>query len=123
MILIYIYVWRRFLVITWQKYIPDTEVLTRASLPSIYIILIQSQVREAGHVVRMKDYCLSKKLLHSEQSQSKRSQEGQIKRFKNTQKISMKSFRVTPNYLDCPAEDRDKWREVEGKSVNQEGML
>ena len=35
-----------------------TEVLTRASLPSIYIILMRSQLRWAGHVVHMKNHRL-----------------------------------------------------------------
>ena len=44
--------------ITWQKHIPDTEVLTRVSLPSIYTILIQSLLRWASHVFHMKDHIL-----------------------------------------------------------------
>ena len=33
---------RKILSITWQKHIPETKVLDRASLPSIYTILMQS---------------------------------------------------------------------------------
>ena len=46
---------RMILGITWQKHIPDIDVLTLASLPSIYIILIQLKHLWADHVVRMKD--------------------------------------------------------------------
>ena len=99
--------------ITWQKHIPDTEVLTRASLPSIYAILIQSWLRCAGHVVRIKDHCLLKKLLYRELSQGKCSQGGQKKCFKDRLKVSMKSFSITPNYLEYLAQDRDKWHEVD----------
>ena len=35
---------RKILSITQQKHIPNTEILSRASLPSIYTILIQSQL-------------------------------------------------------------------------------
>ena len=82
------------------KHIPDTELLTRASLPSIYTILIQSQLRWAGHVVRMKYHQLPKKQLYVELSQGKHSQGSQKKRFKDTLKVSMKSFDITPNCLE-----------------------
>ena len=42
---------RRLLNIRWQDRIPDTEVLARSGLPSIHTILIQYQLRWAGHVV------------------------------------------------------------------------
>ena len=41
---------RKILNIKWQDNIPDTEVLSRAGLPSIFTILMQSQLRWASHV-------------------------------------------------------------------------
>ena len=70
---------RKILNITWQKHIPNTKVLTRASLPNIYTILMQSQLRWVSHVIRMKDHHLLKKLLSTELSQSKHSQGGKKK--------------------------------------------
>ena len=49
---------------------------------------MQSQFRWAGHVVWMKDHCLSKKLLYGELSQGRCSQGGQKKHFKDTLKVS-----------------------------------
>ena len=49
--------------------------------------------------VHMKHHRLPNKLLYGELSQSKRSQVGQKKRFKDTLKVSMKSFGIAPN---CP---------------------
>ncbi|KAK7111076.1 hypothetical protein V1264_014854 [Littorina saxatilis] len=40
---------RKILGIKWQDKVPDTEVLARADLPSITTILMQSQLRWAGH--------------------------------------------------------------------------
>ena len=47
---------RKLLNITWQDRIPDTEVLAQADLPSIYTILMQSQLCWAGHVACMPDH-------------------------------------------------------------------
>ena len=47
---------------------------------------------------------LNNKLLNGKLSQGKHSQGGQTKRFKDTLKVSMKSFGITPNcleYLSC----------------------
>ena len=41
--------------IKWQDMVPDTEVLTRAGIPSIHTLLQKAQVRWAGHVSRMPD--------------------------------------------------------------------
>ena len=60
----------------------------------------------------MKDHCLSKKLLYIELSQGKRSQEGQKKHFKDTLKVSMKSFGIAPNCLEYLVQDRQKWHKV-----------
>ena len=57
---------RKLLNIKWQDKIPDTEVLTKADLPSIHSILIKAQLRWAGHVVRMPDYQLPKQLFYGE---------------------------------------------------------
>ena len=53
---------RKLLGIKWQDKIPDTEVLRCASLPSIYTILMQSQLCWAGHVVCMPDHWLPKRV-------------------------------------------------------------
>ena len=57
---------RKLLNIKWQDRIPDTEVLAQADLPSIYTILMQSQLCWAGHVARMPDHRLPKRLFCSE---------------------------------------------------------
>ena len=96
---------RKILGITLQKHIPNTEVLTLASLPSIYTILIQSQLHWDSHVVYINEHHLPKKLLYSELSKGKCSQVGQKKRFKDILKVSMKSFGITPNCLEYLAQD------------------
>ena len=77
---------RKLLNIKWQDRIPDTEVLAQADLPSIYTILMQSQLCWAGHVACMPDHRLPKRLFYGELQQGKRSHGGKKKRFKDTLK-------------------------------------
>ena len=65
-----------------------------------------------GSITDIKDHRLPKKLLYCELPQGKRSQGGQKRRFKDTLKVSMKSFGVASNCLEYLALDRDKWREA-----------
>ena len=69
--------------IKWQNKIPDTEVLRRASLFSIYTFLTKSQLRWARHVVRMPHNRTPKRLFFGKLQQEMRSLEGQKTRYKN----------------------------------------
>ena len=51
---------RSILGIKWQDYVSNEEVLKRASLPSIESILLQVQLRLAGHVTKMEDVRMPK---------------------------------------------------------------
>ena len=87
---------RKLLNIKWQDRIPATEVLAQADLPIIYTILMQSQLCWAGHVARMPDHRLPKRLFYGELQQGKRSHGGQKKRFRDTLKTSLKAFASPP---------------------------
>ena len=50
----------------WQDYVSNEEVIKRASLPSIESILLQVQMRLAGHVTRMEDVRIPKAVFFSE---------------------------------------------------------
>ena len=92
---------RKILSITWRNHIPDTKVLVWASLSKIYTILTQSE----------KDHRLPKKPLYGELYQNKHFYGGQKKCFKDTLKVSMKSFGITSNSQEYLVQDRDKWQE------------
>ncbi|BHF75959.1 hypothetical protein SprV_0501905700 [Sparganum proliferum] len=51
---------RRILRLNWQDRIPDTDVLERTGILSIYTMLRQMQLRWCGHLVRMDDERLPK---------------------------------------------------------------
>lgn len=101
----------------WQDKIPDTEVLTRADLPSICTILIQSHLRWVGQVARISDERRPKKLLFGELQQGKRSQGGQKKRFKDMLKASLKAFNISHDTWEQSAQDRAAWRSVVHKGT------
>ncbi|XP_019645840.1 PREDICTED: protocadherin Fat 4-like [Branchiostoma belcheri] len=101
---------KRLMKITWQDKVPDTEILQRADLPSIHTLLRRAQVRWAGHLVRMPDTRLPKRLLYSELVEGKRSVGGQKKRFKDTLKTTLKSFKIDTSTWESAAQNRAAWR-------------
>ena len=99
---------RIILSIKWQ----DTEVLTRAGIPSIHTILQKAQVRWAGHVIRMPDDRLPKQLLYGELCYGKQSVGGQTKRFKDTIMKTLTSFNIDVTNWEVCAQDRPLWRSM-----------
>ena len=63
---------------------------------------MQTQIRWAGHLVRMPDHRLPKILLYGELEKGKRSQGGQKKCYKDQLKTSLKAFEI----------DQDTWEEL-----------
>ncbi|VDL96496.1 unnamed protein product [Schistocephalus solidus] len=60
------------------RQIPDTEVLERTGILSIHTMLRQVQLRWSGHLVRMDDERLSKRLFYEDVATGARRQGGQI---------------------------------------------
>ena len=94
----------------WQDRIPDTEVLKRAGMQSVHIFLKLALLRWTGHVTRMPEERLPKKILYGELEMGKRSHDGQKKRYKNTLKASLKDFNIPTESWEQIAQDRAKWR-------------
>nr|VZI46168.1 unnamed protein product [Spirometra erinaceieuropaei] len=60
---------RRILRLNWQDRIPDTDVLGRTGILSIYTMLRQMQLRWSGHLARMDDERLPKRLFYGDRLQ------------------------------------------------------
>nr|VZI43074.1 unnamed protein product [Spirometra erinaceieuropaei] len=75
---------RRILRLNWQDRIPDTDVLEWTGILSIYTMLRQMQLRWSGHLVRMDDERLPKRLFYGDVATGSRRQCGQIRRYKET---------------------------------------
>ena len=118
---------RKLLKIKWQDRVPDTEVLKRAGMQSIHTLLKLAQLRWTGHVTRMPDERLPKKILYGELQVGKRSHGDQKKQFKDTLKASLKDFNIPTESWEQIAQDRTKWRglikwetgEYEAKRINE----
>ena len=73
-------------------------------------MLAQKHLRWTGHVYSMGEERLSRQLLYGQLPNSKRSQGGQMKRFKDQIKITMKKCRIDPLTLETKANDGLGWR-------------
>ena len=110
---------RKILKIRWQDKIPDTEVLKKAKMQSVHTLLKLAQLRRNGHVTRMPDERLSKKVLYGELQEGKRSQGGQKKHYKDTLKALLKNFNIPTESWEQAAQDRTKWRCLIIKGASQ----
>ena len=101
---------RKLLKIKWQGRIPDTEVFKRAGMQIVQTLLKLAQLRWTGHVTRIPDERLPRKILYGDLQVGKRPHGGQKKRYKDTLKASLKNFNIPTESLEQIAQDRAKWR-------------
>ncbi|KAJ1119834.1 hypothetical protein NDU88_008019 [Pleurodeles waltl] len=113
----HMYCLRRLLKITWQDNIRDTNVLSQAGLPSIYTLLRIAQDRWTGHLVRMPDIRLPKKLFYGVLAEGKCTQGGQKKHFKDTLKVSLKRFGINLDSWENLAQDHPAWQSCISKGA------
>ena len=76
----------------------------------MYTLFQLANPRWTGHVTRMPDERLPKKVFYEELQVGKRSQGGQKKCYKDTPKVSLKNFNIPPESWEQSAQDREKWR-------------
>ena len=74
---------RSILGIKWQDHVWNEDVLKRVSLLSIESILLQAQLRWAGHVTRMEDVHMPKAVFFSELQEGKRDRGAPRKRHRD----------------------------------------
>ena len=79
-------------------------------MQSVHTLLELAQLRWTGHVTRMPDKPLPKKILYGELHFGKRSHGGQKKRYKETLKASIKDFNIPTESWEQIAQDGIKWR-------------
>nr|VZI28088.1 unnamed protein product [Spirometra erinaceieuropaei] len=91
----------------WQVRIQDTDVLEWTGTLSIYAMLIQLQLRWSGHLVRLGDERLAKRLFYENFATGSRQQGGQVCHHKDTLKTSLTPLQINPaNWKDLAETDR-----------------
>lgn len=78
--------------IKWNDYVSNTAVLERANITSIEAMIMKHRLRWSGHVVRMEDTRLPKKILFSELNTGDRPRGRPMLRFKNQLKKSQRKL-------------------------------
>lgn len=101
---------KKILGLTWRDRVPHTEMLQRAGLQSVESMILCRQLRWLGHVVRMPDTRLPRRIMYGQLSEGNRPRGGPKKRFKDHMKRTMKSFNINPNELEHAAANRNGWR-------------
>ena len=79
-------------------------------MQSVHTFLKLAQLRCTGHVTRMHEERLPKKILYGELEMGKRSHGGQKKRYKDTLKASLKDLNIPRESWEQIAQDRATWR-------------
>ena len=101
---------RRILGISWQDKTPNTEVLAKAGLPSMFTLLRQRRLRWLGHVRRMEDGRIPKDILYGQLAAGKRRTGRPQLRYSDACKRDMKALNIDFKDWEDLAADRPKWR-------------
>ena len=101
---------RKILGITWKDRVPHTVVLERTGCVSLESMINRNLLRWLGHVIRMDDSRLPKQLLYGELTEGRRAAGGQLKRYKDNAKRTLKACHMEPKLLETQAVDRQEWR-------------
>ena len=96
---------RRILGISWQDKIPNTEVLAKAGLPSMFTLLRQRRLRWLGHVRRMEDGRIPKDILYGQLAAGKRRTGRPQLRYSDACKRDMKALNIDPRDWEDLAAD------------------
>ena len=108
---------RQILRVKWQDCIPDTEILQRSHSRAIGSMLMDSQLRWAGHVARMPDHRLPKRVFFGELCHGQRSRGRPKKRYKDTLKVALNRCDIRPESWEEVAQNRNSWRTQVKKGV------
>ena len=105
--------------IRWFHKISNIQVLQQSKLKSIKATLNLSQLRWAGHLVRMEDSRIPKQLFYGELSKGKRRIGRPKLRYKDSLKANMKETKIDVVVWEKQALERSKWRTTINKKVTE----
>ncbi|KAI8519108.1 hypothetical protein Bbelb_023650 [Branchiostoma belcheri] len=102
---------QRILGLKWWHKVPHGEIRRRAHVEPLETLLLQRQLRWAGHVIRMPGNRLPRHILYGELTNGSRSVGGQHKRYKDNLKSNLKKCGLQPHRLEEAAAERSRWRQ------------
>ena len=102
---------RRILKIRWFHHITN-EVLDRARLTNLQAILQRTQLRWAGHVVRMPEHRLPKAAMFGELASGHRIRGAPRKTYRAQLKKTIRTCNLNMHHWTHDAADRGKWRNL-----------
>ena len=101
---------RHILGIKWQDKVPNTTVLERSGMPSMYCLLKQRRMRWLGHVSRMQDGRIPKDLLYGELADGDRPRGRPQLRYKDVCKRDMKALSINIDTWETLSSERSVWK-------------
>jgi len=101
---------RRILGTSWKDKVPNTGVLSRASLPSMFTLLRQRRLPWLGHVHRMEDGRIPKDILYGQLATGKRDTGRPQLHYRDVVKRDLKALEINTEHWEELATDRSSWR-------------
>ena len=98
--------------LSWRDRVKYTNILERADISSIECIPLGRQMRWAGHVLRMPESRLPRRVLYGQLSTGTRARGGPKKRYKDQLRRTLSAFDISPQNFEAVATDRAEWRAV-----------
>ena len=110
---------QRILGLTWRDKVPHTEILQRAKSISIEATLAKRQLRWTGHIIRMPEHRFPRQVLYGQIPNVRRNPGGQLKRYKDNIKGTLKKCNIDPGDLEVSASNRPLWRSLVNAGVTR----
>ena len=101
---------RKLLGITWEDKVTNSEVLSKARLPTIFAMLSERRLRWLGHVHRMEKGRIPKDLLYGQLEHGSRPRGRPHLRFRDSCKRDLQSAYIDTNSWAALASQRSTWR-------------
>ncbi|XP_076053684.1 uncharacterized protein LOC143032684 [Oratosquilla oratoria] len=101
---------QKILGLTWKDRMPHTQILECTKSVSIEAMIAKRQLRWLGHVIRMPEERLPRKILYGQLQNSHRRPGGLKKRYKDHIKSTLKKCLITPSNLQSYANNRATWK-------------
>ena len=98
---------------------PNTTVLEQCDTTGIESVLFRTQFRWSGHVSRVSDERISKRMLYGQLPNARRHPGSQRKRYKDQLRVYLKTCNIDYTKLESLTAGRSQWRRLCYSAVEQ----